>query len=290
MYAIAANDRTRGFTLVELVVTMSLSVIVVAFMAQLVGGPVKGYTDQSRRAELVDLADASLRMLARDVRAALPNSVRVTNSGSVIALELLSVVDGARYRAQLPGDSDSILDFADPDDRFDVVGGFVNLPKPFSSDRHFLSIYNVGTPGANAYELANVITPTGTTISVTASPTPNEDRVSLSPAFQFRFPSPSERLFLVDGPVTWLCDTVTDTLDRYSGYSISANQALRDSAAELLAAGATVSRASERIAGCGFDISPGTAQRAGLLTARLAVSDAGETITLLHQVHTDNVP
>ena len=280
----------RGFTLVELVITMALSVIVVSFMASFVSGPVKGYTDQSRRAELVDLADGSLRMLARDIRTALPNSVRVRTVGTVVALEMLEAVDGGRYRWQPPGAADNMLDMSGADDRFDVVGGFPSVTKPFDSDAYYLSIYNVGTPGANAYEMANVISPPGTRITIGSSGVSNEDRVTLSPAFHFRYPSPGERVFLVSGPVTWLCDVAANTLDRYSGYSVVADQSLRDSAAELLAAGATAARASEGIAGCAFDITPGTAQRAGLVTARLAISDAGETVTLLHQVHTDNAP
>ena len=83
----------RGFTLVELVVTIALSTIVVGFMTFFIAGPVASYTDQSRRAELVDLAENSLRRIARDVRRALPNSVRLNASGSTIALELLSTAD-----------------------------------------------------------------------------------------------------------------------------------------------------------------------------------------------------
>ncbi|NNL54077.1 MAG: type II secretion system protein, partial [Woeseia sp.] len=80
----------RAFTLVELVITIALSTIVIAFMAVFISGPVASYTDQSRRAELVDLAENSLRRIARDIRRALPNSVRLSLSGSVVALELLN--------------------------------------------------------------------------------------------------------------------------------------------------------------------------------------------------------
>ena len=47
--------RMGGFTLVELVVVIVLSTIVISFMAMFIAGPVRGYTDQVRRAELVDL-------------------------------------------------------------------------------------------------------------------------------------------------------------------------------------------------------------------------------------------
>lgn len=287
----AMRSAAQGFTLVELVVTMALSVIVVSFMAQFISGPVRGYADQTRRAALVDLADNSLRRLGRDVHKALPNSLRVRVNGSTVALEMLAVEDGARYRdTPPPADADSRLEFSAADDAFNAVGGFASLAKPFASASHYLSVYNVGVPGADAYELANVITPPGTAISIDASAVAGEDRVRLSPAFRFSFASPGKRLFLVSGPVTWLCDAATGTLVRYSGYAIAPNQASRDTGPELAAAGALSTLVSANVAACRFDYTPGTAERAGLLTASLAISEAGETVTLLHQVHADNVP
>ena len=44
------------------------------------------------------------------------------------------------------------------------------------------------------------------------------------------------------------------------------------------------------IAGCTFNYTPGTAERAGLLSAQLGVSAQGESISLLSQIHVDNVP
>ncbi|MDX1481058.1 MAG: type II secretion system protein, partial [Woeseiaceae bacterium] len=170
----------RGFTLIELVITMVLSVIVVSFMAQFISGPVQGYADQSRRAELVDLADTALRRLTRDVRGALPNSLRVRDNGTTVALELLAADDGARYRdVPPPAADDDLLDFTVADDAFNVVSGFLNIAKPFSSTSHYLSIYNAGVPDADAYELSNVITPPGTSIDISAAASPGEDRVEL---------------------------------------------------------------------------------------------------------------
>jgi len=282
---------TGGFTLVELTLTIALSTIVVGFMAVFISGPVASYNDQTRRAELVDLAESALRRIARDVRRALPNSVRLNVSGSVTALELLNTVDGARYRDRPPpGNPAKRLRFTAADDAFNSIGGFRNIGKPFSSSSHFLSVYNVGVPGANAYELANVITPPGTQINIDADSIVGEDSVRISPAFRFSFPSPGQRIFLVDGPVTYLCDGSAGTLVRYSGYAIASDQANRNSAPELLGAGASATLIANRIGNCSMAYAPGTAQRAGLVSIALAVSDSGESVSLLHQIHVDNVP
>jgi MSHA biogenesis protein MshO len=216
--------------------------------------------------------------------------VRVTSTGSVVALELLGTVDGARYRAQPPGSAAQILDFSAADDSLNVLGPFTQVVKPFSSTSHHLAIYNVGVPGADAYELANVVTPAGTTIAIAADGATGEDRVTVSPPFRFAYPSPTQRVFLLDGPVTYLCDTVTGTLMRYRGYTVAANQASRDSHGELLGAGATASLMADRLAGCSFAYTPGTAERAGLVSLQFTVQAQGESVSLLSQVHVDNVP
>ena len=56
----------------ELSSGVAVSAVVVSFMAMFISGPVKAYTAQSRRAELVAAADNALRRIGRDVQAALP--------------------------------------------------------------------------------------------------------------------------------------------------------------------------------------------------------------------------
>jgi len=286
----AAPCREGGFTLVELVVTLTVSVVVVSFAAMFVSGPVQGFADQSRRVRLVDAADSALRRLGRDVRRALPNSVRVRTSGGIAVVELLGTVDGARYREQPPGTDEQILDFSAADDAFNVIGPFTQVSKPFSSTSHYLAIYNVGVPGADAYTLADVITPAGTQIGIDGDALAGEDRVTLTPAFRFAFGSPTNRIYLVEGPITYLCDPIAGTLTRFSGYAIAADQADRDSAAELLAAGASAALMADRLTACTFDYAPGTSERSALLTMSLRLGEAGENIDLLGQVHVDNAP
>lgn len=281
-------ERQRGFTLIELVITLVVSTIVIGFVSLFISGPVMGFTDQARRARLVDAADAALRRIGRDVRRALPNSVRTTSAGGVIALEVLSTVDGARYRAQPSGVT--ALDFTAADGSLNVLGPFTQLAKPWSSVTHYLAVYNVGVPGADAYELANVITPVNTTINVSVDGATGEDRVTLAPAFRFAYTSPTQRVFLVDGPVTYLCDTGAGTLMRYQGYDIEASQASVDSHGELIGNGATASLMANQLVSCSFAYTPGTAERAGLVSLQFAVSAQGETVSLLSQVHVDNVP
>ena len=73
----------RGVTLIELVITIVVGSIVVAFMAMFIVTPMLSYSAQTRRAELVDEAESALRFMGRDLRSALPNSVRTATSATL---------------------------------------------------------------------------------------------------------------------------------------------------------------------------------------------------------------
>ncbi|NOY13817.1 MAG: pilus assembly protein MshO, partial [Deltaproteobacteria bacterium] len=231
-----------------------------------------GYLDLSRRTRLVDQAEMALRRMQRDVRQALPNSVRIAGAGQY--LELLHTVDGGRYRAQddpaLPGDD--ILDFSVADNGFDVLGDLRAVP----SVGQALVVYNISASGSsgNAYLSAadNVATvAAGSTVS----------HMVLSPAVSFANSSPFQRFFLVDGPVTFACEN--GVLNRYSGYAKTTTQATPPT-------GGTVALVTRGVGSCRFSYDPGASQRAGLITLELALTEAEETITLLHQVHVMNAP
>jgi MSHA biogenesis protein MshO len=279
----------RGFTLIELVITIAVGSVVVAFMALFIVMPMDAYTAQTRRAALVDASDSALRFMARDLRSSLPNSVRITTSGTVTALELLATADGARYQDGGPVSNPAlVLDFTAPDGAFATTVPFTQLTLPWTSNAYSLSIYNVGVPGANAYQMANVITPAGTTITISAGAAANENLVTLSPAFQFAFGSPEKRVYLVSGPVSYLCDTAAGTLTRYSGYAIQNTQPA--SAAALSAAGAAAALVAANVGGCQFTYSSGTAERNALATLTLQITQSGESVQLLNEVQVVNAP
>jgi MSHA biogenesis protein MshO len=126
----------QGFTLVELVITIVVGSVVVAFMALFIVTPVSGYMAQTRRATLVDEADGALRFMGRDLKSALPNSVRVATSGTVTAVEFLASIDGARYVDGGPlANSALALDFTTTATAFSTAVPFsqITLPEPRST-------------------------------------------------------------------------------------------------------------------------------------------------------------
>ena len=89
----------RGFTLVEMIVVIVITGIIGGVVAMFIRAPVQGYMDSARRAEMTDIADTALRRMARDIRTAVPNSVRIPVAAGSTYIEFLPTKAGGRYRA-----------------------------------------------------------------------------------------------------------------------------------------------------------------------------------------------
>ena len=268
------TPRTGGFSLIELIVVIAVVGILAGIVAVFIRNPIEGYLAASRRAEMVDIADTALLRIARDVRAALPNSLRVTLSGGVYYLEYLPVQDGGRYRAAptSTGTGD-ILDFANGSDAsFDVLGTTVS-----ASAGQYLVIYNLGLGAdTDAWQGGNrrTVTSNGTVsnlaFTATGSPLPWE--------------SPSRRFFLTGTPVSYVCDPTAHTIRRYSGYALSASQPTTFAVSGNLLA--------TRVKDCRFTYSPGAAQRLGQLTLWIQLEntegDNTESVSLYREVAVNN--
>jgi MSHA biogenesis protein MshO len=264
-----------GFTLIEVVMVIVLTGILGA-VATSFFTPLQGYFDALDRAELSDVADTALRRMARDVRLALPNSVRVNTSGNDSYLDFLATTGGGRYRAVADAaDPGAELDFSVADTSFKVLGPTVDIA---AGDQ--IVVYNLGVLGADAYE--------GDTLSThvrrAASATGTElSTVSIASEYPLPFDSPAHRFQIVHEQVRYICDLATGRLTRHAGFTIATPTATVPSngSSALLASGVT---------GCSFTYAAGTTQRAGLVALSLTLSNSSDSVTLLHQVHVQNVP
>jgi MSHA biogenesis protein MshO len=274
----------NGFTLIELVMVIAILGVIATSVAQFMVQPVDAYLATVRRAELVDRAQTTLLRVTREVRKGLPNSVRVSGDG--LSIEFLRVLSGGRYRREGVGDT---LDFSAASDSFDVIGPLNDwnaIDVAASAVQNdcltgtvdCLVIYNTGQTGANAYAGDNIA-------AVTAA---SADALTFAGAGVFPLESPGQRFYLIDGPVSFVCDE--DAIYRFSDYAITASHANVDTTAELLAAGASRQLLADKVASCQFSYLAGTATRNGTLRAALVHSDAGESVRLLAQIKVRNSP
>ena len=287
-----------GFTLFELVLVVAISSIIAGMLNSFIRRPMEAYRDMERRATLVDVAETALRRMARDVRASLPNSLRV--SGDQQKLEILHLADGARYREDPGTNPTTSEDHTDPNDwlsfsgdtQFNILGRLSHLDPNYGQALTAgtrLAIYNTST---NVYTDAatsanpGVITPAATTI--TATDDVDEDKLTLSSSFEFLLRSPRQKVYVIDSPVSYICDLTGEKITRYGSYNINATQPTDPGVAPLSTAASAL--VTNRVAACEFLYDPGTPSRAGLLTIALTLSEAGEQIRLFQQVHVNNTP
>ena len=201
--------------------------------------------------------------MGRDIRLALPNSVRVTSVGGVFYLEFLGTRSGGRYRAQGGGD---ILDFTTADASFDVLGPAIAMQ---AGDR--IAVYNLGIPGADAWA--------GDTLATYAGAAGSVSTLAIASKL-FPLASPGNRFQIVDGPVSYVCDPAAGTLTRFWGY---------DPAVGVTAATPRALLAS-RVSDCSFDYQPGVTERGGLVSMALNLSQANETVRLVANTQVSNQP
>jgi MSHA biogenesis protein MshO len=290
----------QGFTLVEAVMVIAITGIVAAMVAVFIKKPLEGYFDSARRAELTDVADTSVRRITRDIRSALPNSVRNPADGSDQCIEFMPTKIGGRYRATVDasGNGDP-LDFTSADGSFDML--WLNSTLPSSSQiaaGDVIVIYNDGSTSGNAYlgnnaiKVSGVAEPGGTSNSsaitfVAASATGPFNRKQLPSE------SPTNRFFVIPSTshvVSYGCSG--GTLTRYtrtlsSAWAQPANCTAMSNGASGAILATNVSTCSLR-----YD-PPGSStglSRFGIVSISLGMTQSSESVQLYSQVHVDNAP
>jgi len=294
------KSRSRGFTLLEMVLVIVVLGIIGTSFGMFILPAINSHQAMQNRAALVDSAERSLRRMARDIRIALPNSLKVTTTGSGFTLEMIPTVDGGRY---CNGDADCAspggdsLTIGAADSVFDILGCFHNGTFTAAPGNNYRLV--IGDSNGSAYTGGSVITPAATVISLSIWPgtgatptvcgsasatanTYNRHRVTLSAPQNFPTGSPRDRVFVVSTAVAYVCDTTAHTLKRYSGYTIGNAPA------------GTVALVTDKVTACSVASSTGQVQSTGLVSLSITLTNppppviGGEAVTLMHQAQLDN--
>jgi MSHA biogenesis protein MshO len=269
--------RTRGFTLVELVMAIVITGVIAGSLVIFFKPAIDSYLDTRRRAGLADMADTALRRMNQDIRSAVPNSVREISS---TCFQIVPTIAGGRYRMApdtvTPGSE--YVDTSTATSVFDVLSPLGQIPA--SGDWVVINNQNGGDvyAGTNRGGIASVGTPaTGL------------HRITLVSPTQFPMGYDGGRFVVVPGAaptVIYSCTGSPLTLYR----KVTADFALADATACGAATDGAV--VATDVAGCTFVYNPnqGATQQSGFVWMRLALSRDGESAALAHGVHVDNAP
>lgn len=319
----AALPRGRGFTLIEMIVVIAIAGVVASILLLFFMKPFQEYADISRRTALVESAESALRLIARDIRNALPKNVLVTNSTAGFSVELIPIIDAGKY--QTGGQQEAKLNVKG-DTEFNNAGCFKYLTPGTYPYR--IVVNSTGVQGFDAYAApipdnkgipVGVSTSANNTITVSdyvlgdtplaTCPTPRgEHHILLSAEHKFKGASAMQRFFVVDKPVTYICrkrvglDPNTGTIVRYTNYPDGAHPKLDSTGALVDSSGALVASTSAVVAtnveACSFptptvDVRFRSSSSMTLTVSQLKqgeVLEVGEKIHLIQQVNLDNSP
>lgn len=277
-------NRESGFTLVEMIIVIVITGIIAGIVAIFIKAPVQGYVDSARRAELTDIADTALRRMARDIRIAVPNSVRFSNC-TAPCVEFIPTKDGGRYRADTPGNPllfNESNGTVHADGSFDIVGSAINF-----SVGDFIVVGSTQSDGSIPYSTAVTgglrayagVAGMQTNVAIT-NPSGLPATAELD----------SQRFDVVAGTqkaVTYACIGTLGVLDangngqgrlvRYANYGFN------------VAPSGVPAILADRVSACSMDYDLPN-QRFGLVGIRLTLTSGNESVTLYNEVHVNNSP
>ncbi len=279
----SSRPRQGGFTLIELVMVIVILGAIGAMVSVFMRAPIDAYFDSARRAALTDVADTTVRRMARDLRKALPNSIGTSGDGRCI--EFIPTKTGGRYRAEelVAGDGTSLL-FGASDNRFNMFGSNnARPPNERIAANDVMVVTNFGFGVADAYAGTNTAVigsvVDGAETAITMANT-TFDPALASPNHRFQVIPANEQV------VAYVCSG--SNLYRLTRTALG--HICPAAGAAPVAATDPILARNVDVAACNFNYGGADLQRNALVSMRLQLTDRGETVSLLHEVHVNNTP
>ena len=263
----------KGFTLVELVLVILVLGIVSTSVTSFIIFGVEIYQDVSGRDKQLSDSRFVIERITREVREALPNSVRVTNDGSCI--EFIPILASSSY-VDIP-----VL----PDDERDTVTVVVS-DETFEQGNTKIAVYPLNAADvyvdgeANKGKLFN--------ISSYGEPANNVMDITLNEEVLFDDDSPTERYFIIKDSVAYCQDPANNEILRYQGHSFTTTQSTQ---AAFTAAGNTGVLMAERQSNdFPFSTLSSTLLRNSIVVVDFTFTYDDENLRQINEVHVANVP
>lgn len=268
------NLLIKGFTMIELIIVISITSILAITLFIFIKGPISAYDQSQQRAIIVDEAHTIMKKIKRDIQNSVPNSVRIQDTGNQIYIELVSINAAGQYRTQLTSSgTGNILDFTTSTTQFDMLNGSYTF-----SGGEKIVINNLGIPNYDIYA--------GDTFSLFNGTLGVPTSLIKINSKKFPLESNGNKFYIANDVVTYVCDRVTKQIVRYNGYSIQASQPIDVNSSPL-------SRANKAILGlnisnCSFVYAQGSNSRNLIVSIFIQLLKNQQKISLYGETYVPN--
>lgn len=195
----------QGFTLIELIMTILMLAILSIGLASYIRSSTDIYVDVVGRQKIIGEARFVIERITRELREALPNSVRAGRSGNVTCVEFMPVIASSTY-ANIPvapeaaSDTIRVVEHGVTGAVADKVSVYALSPNHIYGD-----VYNQTTGRVFALDEA-------------VNQGAGVQDVTLLNSVNFQKDSPNDRYYLIATAVSYCTDSSTNQVTRYSNY------------------------------------------------------------------------
>jgi MSHA biogenesis protein MshO len=277
-----ALPRQRGFTLIEIVITIVISAIIAVGIVNYIGDSVEGFAASSNRNKLASTGRTVVDRIALELHNAVPNSVRVTTAqpGGDQCLEFMPFTGASSYRdapfTGSGGDTFEAVDF-NPTLTYTSPAGVYAVIYPISTE----ALYEFANPGPMA--LIDMMEDTGGADGVVT--------ITLDQTHRFSRRSPVDRFYIAKTPVSFCI--VGNRLFRYQDYDIQETQCTPATPSCLASSAPDRVLVSDNLNNAGrtaFAVLEATLRRNAIVSLDLSFTSEGDVVDLKHEVMMRNVP
>lgn len=262
-----------GFNLIELTLVIVVLAIISAGTASYIVDSMRSYSDSARREQITSEARAALERVVRELRNALPNSIRIQTdlSGGITThcIEFFPVKRGSAYldlNTSAATVSFSAVPFSSPGagNHYVVVYPYATTPLYSSSNPGLLTGFN------NASNTA-------------------AGEVLLSGSHRFNLSSARKRFYITESPVSFCINSGNQSLNRYNNYGININQPAPPAGTiGLLANNIWLLDNGTNV--IPFTYSAGSLSRAAVVKLDFRFMQSGEWVRITQEVQIRNAP
>jgi MSHA biogenesis protein MshO len=247
-----------GFTLIEMITVIVVLAIIGSLSFGFVANTMESYIATVEHGKLVTKGRAALERMARQLRGAAPNSLRITGN----CVEFLPVAGGGNYISDVP----------------DSANG-ASASSVIATAPHQVSLWTAQYVLIGAMDETEIY---DTQVSLADLSSRDSTSLTLSSAKSWQRNSLNKRFYLVDDPQAF-CVTSGNLVYHASGYGTPyTSTGIPGGSGDLLAEGVSVAAA--------YTLSPGTEDRNTILSFSFDFTEGGEGITLNQEVLIRNVP